>query len=98
MMCKTGRIRAGTIASLAVCAAMVVAACGGSDSDSSSGSGDSGRQKTIAVSFPNSTKEGAVQFEMNFAKAKAKELGYKFILDDPQGDLNRQVSTIKTWI
>src|SRR6185312_12725809 len=45
-----------------------------------------------------STKEGAVQFEMNFAKAKAKELGYKFILDDPQGDLNRQVSTIKTWI
>jgi ribose transport system substrate-binding protein len=97
-MCKTGRIRVGTVASLLVSAAMVVAACGGSDSDSSSGGGDGGRQKTIAVSFPNSTKEGAVQFEMNFAKAKAKELGYKFILDDPQGDLNRQVSTIKTWI
>lgn len=85
------------IAAAAACALAFAAGCGGDDEQTASGSGG-GEKKTIAVSFPNSSKEGAVQFEMNFARAKAKELGYDFILDDPQGDLNRQVSTIKTWI
>jgi ABC-type sugar transport system substrate-binding protein len=82
------------IAAAAACALVLAAGCGGDEEQAASGS----EKKTIAVSFPNSSKEGAVQFEMNFARAKAKELGYEFILDDPQGDLNRQVSTIKTWI
>jgi ribose transport system substrate-binding protein len=87
-------------AMLALAAALALALVAGCGDDEGSGSAATGGGggKTIAVSFPNSSKEGAVQFEMNFAKAKAKELGYKFILDDPQGDLNRQVSTIKTWI
>jgi ribose transport system substrate-binding protein len=101
------RRRPALIVAFLAALVLVLAACGGnSNTGSSSGGsgstaaagGDSGKQKTIAVSFPNASKEGAVQFEMNFARAKAKEMGYKFILDDPQGDLNRQVSTIKTWI
>lgn len=54
--------------------------------------------KTIAVSFPNYSKQGAVIATLDQAKKRAAELGYTVVLDDPGDDLNRQVNTIKTWI
>ena len=54
--------------------------------------------KTIAVSFPNSSKIGAVIVTLEQAKQRAKELGYDLIIDDPGSDMNKQINTIKTWI
>ncbi len=54
--------------------------------------------KTIAISFPNSSKIGAVITSLNQAKIRGKELGYTVVVDDPGTDLNKQVNTIKTWI
>ncbi len=54
--------------------------------------------KTIAISFPNSSKIGAVITVMNQAKLKAVEMGYELVIDDPGSDMNRQINTIKTWI
>lgn len=93
-------------ASLLVVTVMLAGAsvgCGGSDGgDDQSGSSDTGAAAqeggTIAISFPNATKQASVSRELVFAKAKAKELGYELIVDDPLDDLNKQVSTIKTWI
>ena len=67
-------------------------------SAATAGSGSQSQNKTIGISFPNATKEGAVQHEMTFAKARAKELGYKLVVDDPGQDLNHQLNTINTWI
>lgn len=55
-------------------------------------------QKIIAVSFPNSSKIGAVIVTLDQAKIRAKELGYELIVDDPGSDMNKQINTIKTWI
>lgn len=54
--------------------------------------------KTIAVSFPNSSKIGAVITTLDQAKLKAEEMGYKLVVDDPGSDMNKQINTIKTWI
>jgi ribose transport system substrate-binding protein len=54
--------------------------------------------KTIAVSFPNSSKVGAVIISLNQAKAKATEMGYELVVHDPGSDMNKQINTIKTWI
>ncbi|MFT4044618.1 MAG: sugar ABC transporter substrate-binding protein [Gordonia sp. (in: high G+C Gram-positive bacteria)] len=83
-----------TIATAAL-ACLVVAipslnACGSSSSTTQS-------SKTIAISFPNYSKEAAVQVEIKAAKARAAELGYRLVLDDPGSDIDKQVSTIKTW-
>lgn len=77
--------------------AAAVAACGGSGGGASTGSGAESKG-TIGISFPNATQEGAVQQEMTFAKDKAKQLGYKLVVDDPGQDLNHQLNTINTWI
>ena len=67
-----------------------VSACG---SSASTGSND----KAIAISFPNYSKESAVQVEIKAAEAEAAKRGYKLVLDDPGSDIDKQVSTIKTW-
>lgn len=54
--------------------------------------------KVIAISFPNSSKIGAVITSLEQSKVRGKELGYTVIVDDPGTDLNKQVNTIKTWI
>jgi ribose transport system substrate-binding protein len=54
--------------------------------------------KTIAVSFPNSSKIGAVIISLDQAKKRAAELGYELVVDDPGSDMNKQVNAIKTWI
>jgi ribose transport system substrate-binding protein len=81
---------------------LAVTACGGDDEDGSgtptAAEGERPEGGTIAISFPNATRQAAVSRELVFARAKAKELGYELILDDPVNDLNKQVSTIKTWI
>jgi ribose transport system substrate-binding protein len=55
-------------------------------------------QKTIVISFPNSSKIGAVITALDQSKVKAKEMGYKLVVDDPGSDMNKQINTIKTWI
>lgn len=55
-------------------------------------------EKVIAVSFPNASVIGAVIVELDEAKKKGKQMGYKVVVDDPGTDLNRQINTIKTWI
>lgn len=54
--------------------------------------------KVIAVSFPNSSKVGAVIISLDQAKVKATELGYELVVHDPGSDMNKQINTIKTWI
>jgi ribose transport system substrate-binding protein len=54
--------------------------------------------KTIAVSFPNSSKVGAVITTLDQAKLRAAELGYELVVHDPGSDMNKQINTIKTWI
>lgn len=56
------------------------------------------QDKTIAVSFPNASKIGAVITTLDAAKKKGSAMGYKVVVDDPGADLNKQINTIKTWI
>lgn len=56
------------------------------------------KESIIAISFPNSSTIGAVITSLKRAKDYGKERGYTVIIDDPGGDLNRQINTIKTWI
>jgi ribose transport system substrate-binding protein len=77
--------------------AVAVTACGSaSGSDSSSGKADA--KKTIGISFPNASTAPVIQNLFRLAKAKAKEMGYTLIIDDPGADENQQVNTIRTWI
>jgi ribose transport system substrate-binding protein len=76
---------------------LTIAACGSSSSNSSSSGGGSA-QKKIGISFPNATQEAAVTHELTYARAKASQLGYSIVLDDPGQDLNQQLNTINSWI
>ena len=53
--------------------------------------------KVIGISFPNASIIGAVVTEIEAAKKKGAEMGYKVVVDDPGTDLNKQINTIKTW-
>jgi ribose transport system substrate-binding protein len=86
--------RSWTVAALVAVACAILGAAA-----ATAGSSRSGAAKgTIAISFPNATKQGAVNFEMKFAKKKAKQLGYKLVINDPGTDTNAAVNTLKTWI
>ena len=54
-------------------------------------------EKIIGISFPNASIIGAVVTEIEAAKKKGAEMGYKVVVDDPGTDLNKQINTIKTW-
>ncbi len=55
------------------------------------------QEKIIGISFPNASIIGAVVTEIEAAKKKGAEMGYKVVVDDPGTDLNKQINTIKTW-
>lgn len=76
---------------MVLAAALALAACSTEDAGSDA-------DKTIAISFPNYSRTPALQVEMKAAEAEAERLGYTLVLDDPGEDLDRQVSTINTWI
>ncbi|WP_165491066.1 sugar ABC transporter substrate-binding protein [Lichenihabitans psoromatis] len=59
--------------------------------------GASAEETIIAISFPNASTIGAVVTEIEGAKKKGAEMGYKVVVDDPSTDLNKQINTIKTW-
>lgn len=65
---------------------------------SSEAAGGSLDTKTIAISFPNGSKQDAVLKEFDVAKETAAAEGYKLIIDDPGNDQQKQVNTIDTWI
>jgi ribose transport system substrate-binding protein len=54
-------------------------------------------EKVIGISFPNASIIGAVVTEIEAAKKKGAEMGYKVVVDDPGTDLNKQINTLKTW-
>jgi ABC-type sugar transport system substrate-binding protein len=89
----------------AVLAPLALAACGSSDSSSSTSStsgaaasgAKSGEGKTIAFSHAASEAPIAVAITAA-AKARADELGYKFLSDDPRGDTAVQIKDIENWI
>lgn len=91
-----GKWRVSLVATVAFGAALLVG-CGGSSEGSSASKGGDG-QKTIAISFPNSSTVGAVTTTLNQSKRRGAEMGYKVIVDDPGSDLNKQISTLRTWI
>jgi ribose transport system substrate-binding protein len=78
--------------------ALPLVSCGVSE-DAPTGAAPSGAAaKTIAISFPNGTKQDAVLKEFEVAKATAKTEGYEIIIDDPGQDQQKQINTIETWI
>lgn len=56
------------------------------------------QEKTIAISFPNSSTIGAVTISLDRAKEYGAEKGFTVVVDDPGADMNRQINTLKTWI
>lgn len=78
---------------IAMVLATVLALAGCSSTDAGSDA-----DKTIAISFPNYSRTPALQVEMEAAEDEAERRGYTLVLDDPGEDLDRQVSTINTWI
>jgi ribose transport system substrate-binding protein len=96
----TRRRRRRSLLALLVAAALALAAlsaCGSTDSGNGAG-GKSDPAKTIGISFPNASTAPVIQNLFRLAKAKAKEMGYTLIIDDPGADENQQVNTIRTWI
>ncbi|MBD0022130.1 substrate-binding domain-containing protein [Gordonia pseudamarae] len=83
------RLAAAT--TLATVSVLGLTACGSVDESGSN-------EKTIAISFPNFSRTPALQVEIKAAQDEADKQGYKLILDDPGSDLDKQVSTIRTWI
>jgi ribose transport system substrate-binding protein len=57
-----------------------------------------GEGTTLAVSWPNFSVTPAVLTVLRRAKKTGEARGWEVILDDPKNNLNRQVSTIRTWI
>ena len=53
--------------------------------------------KSIAVVFPNASNP-IVQIVLDGAKEQAKKRGYRLFINDPGNDLNKQVSTIESFI
>lgn len=103
---RVGRRRTRLLAPLIALGALLtllLSACGSTSDGASpaagpSAAGESGASKTIAISFPNYSRTPAVQVEMEAAQAQAAKRGYTLVLDDPGADLDKQVSTIQTWI
>lgn len=94
---KTRKLRRGLVAASALLLTAGLAACGSGDTSGTADTpGDA--SKTIAISFPNSSAAPVVQNLFRIAEAKADELGYTLVLDDPGNDQAKQVNTIKTWI
>ena len=81
-------------------AATTAAATGATDTGSAGTEAASSTldTKTIAISFPNGSKQDAVLKEFEVAKETAAAEGYKLIIDDPGNDQQKQVNTIDTWI
>jgi ribose transport system substrate-binding protein len=88
------------IAVFAIAIALALGACGSKNNTSSSnaspGTG-SNVPKTIGISFPGATQEGAVQDEMKYCQQEATRLGYKVVINDPGQDQQAQLNTIQTW-
>jgi ribose transport system substrate-binding protein len=62
------------------------------------GTGFAEETKTIGISWPNSSNQSGVQIIIENAQARAAELGWDVVVDDPGADQNRQLNTINTWV
>jgi ribose transport system substrate-binding protein len=65
---------------------------------SMAGSSSAAETKTIGISWPNSSNQSGVQIILKNAKARAAELGWDVVIDDPGADQNRQLNTINSWV
>jgi ribose transport system substrate-binding protein len=101
-------MRIHRVALVSLCCSCVVAlvACGSSSkattattvTGATAAPHASSGSKTIAISFPNGSKQDAVLKEFDVAKAEAKADGFTLIIDDPGSDQQKQINTIDTWI
>ncbi len=89
---------AGSSVDAAASAPAETAATSDTGASSAAALGECAKNAGLAISFPNSSKIGAVQTTLDEAKKQLEAAGWKVQVDDPGTDLNKQVSTIKTWI
>jgi ribose transport system substrate-binding protein len=90
------RRRAIGVVAVALTAVLATTACAGGSPEGTTVADEA--STTIAVSFPNYSRTPSLQVVADAAQAEADRLGVKLILDDPGSDLDKQVSTIETWI
>jgi len=88
--------RAGQLG-LAALAAPTIASTAGASVQTKRRIARPGINKTIAYSDPFTTSPVVVQ-ESRFAGARAAEVGYNLLVDNAQGKLDEQLSTVETWV
>jgi len=71
-----------------------LAACGGDDGGAANGSGDKG---AVAMSFGGSTI-ALWNDEIELMRPMIQKAGYKFLVDDPQFKVQKQVQDWQSWI
>jgi len=89
---------------VAAIAPLALTACGSSGSGSntstsSTSGGAAGGAGGKTIAFSHAASEAPIaQAVTAAAKARAEELGYKFLSDDPRGDTGVQIKDIENWI
>jgi ABC-type sugar transport system substrate-binding protein len=89
----------GALVAAGLASALALSACGtmAPAADQSSGAKDSG-EKVLAINFPGATANVLAQNLLAQVEKIAGADGWRVIVDDPEDDLNKQVSTLTTWI
>jgi ribose transport system substrate-binding protein len=79
--------------------ALALSACG-TTSPAADPSGDAAGsgEKVLAINFPGATANILAQNLLSKVEEIASADGWRVIVDDPEDDLNKQVSTLTTWI
>jgi ribose transport system substrate-binding protein len=90
---RGGLVAAGLATALTLSACGTTAPTAGPSGDA----GDSG-EKVLAINFPGATANVPAQNLLSKVEEIAAADGWRVIVDDPEDDLNKQVSTLTTWI
>lgn len=94
---QTGHARRGIVTILGLVSVLALAACGTTEPSASRPS-DDGDGKVLAINFPGATANQLAQNLLAKVTELAAEEGWKVITDDPEDNLNKQISTLTTWI
>lgn len=90
-------MRLGALAVGLVCA-VILSACGTMSPAADAGGSSDGEKKVLAVNFPGATANLLAQNLLKRVEQIAEDKGWEVITDDPEDDLNKQVSTLTTWV
>jgi ABC-type sugar transport system substrate-binding protein len=93
------RIVRGGLVAVSLVAALALSACGTTApvAAPTGGASHSG-EKVLAINFPGATANVLAQNLLARVEKIASADGWRVIVDDPANDLNKQVSTLTTWI